>query len=306
MTEAEWAAGADHAAMVRFAVGRDAATVAQLRRFAEHCEDLTFRATAPAYRMSLYRTGTPAWDDERHRPPVAGEDWEPTSPRLDSLAADEVVAADFAARRRAEVPAAGGVRRAIDQLLGRAARAAGGRATAERRAAAADEAAGAARRRLEDHRSAAVRADRGAREVLPPHLAAVRLAVVRDVFGDPFRRPVAVAPGWRTPTVRAVAAAADEEAQRWRDERDWNKAYGRAMESVLKPPHTGPELFDRLRQDDYEDVPTPLDTVRLGVLADALEEAGCDAADLLAHLRAPGPHYRGCWAVAAVMGELGE
>jgi hypothetical protein len=36
---------------------------------------------------------------------------------------------------------------------------------------------------------------------------------------------------------------------------------------------------------------------RLPILADALEEAGCDAAELLAHLRGPGPHARGCWAL---------
>jgi hypothetical protein len=42
---------------------------------------------------------------------------------------------------------------------------------------------------------------------------------------------------------------------------------------------------------------------RLPVLADALEEAGCDQADLLAHLRGPGPHVRGCWAVDLVLGK---
>jgi hypothetical protein len=33
------------------------------------------------------------------------------------------------------------------------------------------------------------------------------------------------------------------------------------------------------------------------VLADALEEAGCDNADLLAHCRQSGEHVRGCWVV---------
>ena len=33
----------------------------------------------------------------------------------------------------------------------------------------------------------------------------------------------------------------------------------------------------------------------LPVLADALERAGCDSAELLAHCRGPGPHVRGCW-----------
>ena len=35
----------------------------------------------------------------------------------------------------------------------------------------------------------------------------------------------------------------------------------------------------------------------LPVLADALEEAGCTDADLLAHCRSGGGHLRGCWAV---------
>jgi hypothetical protein len=42
---------------------------------------------------------------------------------------------------------------------------------------------------------------------------------------------------------------------------------------------------------------------RLPVLADALEEAGCDEADLLGHLRGPGPHLLGCWAVDALLGK---
>jgi hypothetical protein len=42
---------------------------------------------------------------------------------------------------------------------------------------------------------------------------------------------------------------------------------------------------------------------RLPVLADALEGAGCDDADLLGHLRGPGPHCRGCWAVDVLSGK---
>jgi hypothetical protein len=40
-----------------------------------------------------------------------------------------------------------------------------------------------------------------------------------------------------------------------------------------------------------------LDTSRLLVLADSLEEAGCTDADILGHLRGTGPHVRGCWLV---------
>jgi hypothetical protein len=36
---------------------------------------------------------------------------------------------------------------------------------------------------------------------------------------------------------------------------------------------------------------------RLPILADALEEAGCDNADIINHCRQPGEHVRGCWVV---------
>jgi hypothetical protein len=41
--------------------------------------------------------------------------------------------------------------------------------------------------------------------------------------------------------------------------------------------------------------------VRLTLLADTLEDAGCADADLLGHLRGPGPHVRGCWAVDLIL-----
>jgi hypothetical protein len=39
------------------------------------------------------------------------------------------------------------------------------------------------------------------------------------------------------------------------------------------------------------------------LLADALEDAGCSDPELLGHLRGPGPHARGCWAVDLVLGK---
>jgi hypothetical protein len=44
-----------------------------------------------------------------------------------------------------------------------------------------------------------------------------------------------------------------------------------------------------------------LDPARLSLLADALEDAGCTDAALLGHLRGPGPHVRGCWALDLVL-----
>jgi hypothetical protein len=59
-------------------------------------------------------------------------------------------------------------------------------------------------------------------------------------------------------------------------------------------------LILRMTNAIYEERMLPsghLDSERLLVLADALEEAGCTDADLLGHLRRSGPHFRGCWAI---------
>ena len=37
------------------------------------------------------------------------------------------------------------------------------------------------------------------------------------------------------------------------------------------------------------------------ILADALQDAGCDSDDVLDHCRGPGPHVRGCWVVDLVL-----
>lgn len=42
---------------------------------------------------------------------------------------------------------------------------------------------------------------------------------------------------------------------------------------------------------------------RLPILADALEESGCTDTELLAHMREPGHHVRGCWALDLVLGK---
>jgi hypothetical protein len=47
-----------------------------------------------------------------------------------------------------------------------------------------------------------------------------------------------------------------------------------------------------------------LDSVQLAILADALEEAGCDDRTVLDHLRGPGPHVRGCFGVDACLGRV--
>jgi hypothetical protein len=50
-------------------------------------------------------------------------------------------------------------------------------------------------------------------------------------------------------------------------------------------------LYEENRHDD------------LPILADALEEAGCVQTELLDHLRKPGTHLKGCWALDLVLGQ---
>ena len=59
------------------------------------------------------------------------------------------------------------------------------------------------------------------------------------------------------------------------------------------------EMVPRLAGRIYEE----RDWDRLPILADALEEAGCTQEDILAHLRGPGPHVRGCWVLNLLLGK---
>jgi hypothetical protein len=80
-------------------------------------------------------------------------------------------------------------------------------------------------------------------------------ALARDVFRNPYQ-PVLLVPAWQTPTVLSLAQAAYDDRT----------------------------LPDGLLLPD-----------RLAILADALEEVGCDHAGILDHLRQPAEHVRGCW-----------
>jgi hypothetical protein len=42
---------------------------------------------------------------------------------------------------------------------------------------------------------------------------------------------------------------------------------------------------------------------RMPILADALQDAGCDNEDILDHCRGPEPHVRGCWVVDLLLGK---
>jgi hypothetical protein len=88
-------------------------------------------------------------------------------------------------------------------------------------------------------------------------------STLREVFSNPFR-PITIAPAWLTPAVLSLAQAAYEERN--------------------LPAGT-------------------LDNARIAVLADALEDAGCDNADILDHCRQPGEHVRGCWVLDFLLGK---
>jgi hypothetical protein len=96
---------------------------------------------------------------------------------------------------------------------------------------------------------------------------AVQASLLRDIIGNPFRsRPVLA------PSLLA-----------WRD-----------------------GLLVRLAESVYENRVLPsghFDRDRVAVLADALEDAGCQDAQILSHLRGEGPHVRGCWCVDLFLGK---
>ncbi len=85
-----------------------------------------------------------------------------------------------------------------------------------------------------------------------------QVAVLRDLFGNPFR-PASFSPDWRTDTAVSLA---------------------RTMYEAR----------------DFSAMP---------ILADALQDAGCDNDDILSHCRdANATHVRGCWVVDSVLGKV--
>ncbi|AMV27276.1 hypothetical protein VT84_22935 [Gemmata sp. SH-PL17] len=43
---------------------------------------------------------------------------------------------------------------------------------------------------------------------------------------------------------------------------------------------------------------------RMPILADALQDAGCDNEDIMNHCRQPGEHVRDCWVVDLLLGKM--
>jgi len=86
---------------------------------------------------------------------------------------------------------------------------------------------------------------------------------------------------------------------------DFSGPLGRGGEGLTAGARDGGKWLG-LARSAYEGRALPsghLDPARLSALAGALEVAGCSDAGLLAHLRSPGPHVRGCWAVDLILGK---
>jgi hypothetical protein len=71
------------------------------------------------------------------------------------------------------------------------------------------------------------------------------------------------------------------------------------MGPVVRPVEWLTPLVLGLARAAYDERPDDgtLDPDRLAILADVLEEAGCTEETILRHLRGPGPHICGCWAL---------
>jgi hypothetical protein len=114
---------------------------------------------------------------------------------------------------------------------------------------------------------------------------------IRDLVGPLPFRPVTLSPSvrmWNSGTVVRLAQAIYEELPLLSNS-DTIEWFRRRREQALYPSRQLPS--------DY------LDSQRLGVLADALLDAGCDEEELIGHCRSEGPHLRGCWAVDLVLGK---
>ena len=137
-------------------------------------------------------------------------------------------------------------------------------------------------------------------------------ALLRDIVGNPWRADV-VKGGpcpWLTTDVISIATATYEERAR---ECATCKGKGGGVYGLEETEWD----CETCRGTGVIDDGT-LDPLRLGVLSDALEEAGCDNDDILCHLRGhylsrdgsrvwhankDTPHVRGCWVLDLLLGK---
>jgi hypothetical protein len=85
-------------------------------------------------------------------------------------------------------------------------------------------------------------------------------------------------------------------------DRDWCGVLRELFGNPFRPPPAGGPWLTPAARALARGLYDARDFAALPVLADALEDAGCDDLALLTHLRGPGPHFLGCWALDRVLG----
>jgi hypothetical protein len=105
------------------------------------------------------------------------------------------------------------------------------------------------------------------------------------VFLRPFRWPVPIPPAPRAELEFQVALLHD--------------LFRNPFRPVAFSPQWRTETVNEIARQMYES----RDFSAMPILADALQDAGCDNADILNHCRSAGPHARGCWVVDLALGK---
>ncbi|MBP3955563.1 hypothetical protein J8F10_09745 [Gemmata sp. G18] len=77
------------------------------------------------------------------------------------------------------------------------------------------------------------------------------------------------------------------------------EVFGNPLHSVVFSPDLCTNTVLTLAQQMYEG----REFSAMPILADALQDAGCDDTDVLDHCRGSGPHVRGCWVVDLILGK---
>ena len=125
--------------------------------------------------------------------------------------------------------------------------------------------------------------------------------LLRDIVGNPFR-PLERHRLYRTGDQDAPSVIMDRNGY---VVLDLCRDCGKGESELSEPCFYVTDTVTRLAQSSYDerDPAGRLEWDRLAVLADPLEEAGCDNDTLLAALRSEGPYYRGFWALDLVLGK---
>jgi hypothetical protein len=101
--------------------------------------------------------------------------------------------------------------------------------------------------------------------------------------------------GEKAETARCEAKAAMQALTR----RLINEVHGNPFRPVTFSPSWRTNVVMSLARQIYD----TRDFAAMPILADALEDAGCDNSGILYHCRGLGPHIRGCWALDLVLGK---